>query len=92
MKSKTPLFIAAIVLVAMLLSMVSCSNIEEKPINTEGCVVQDVYLNGSILYYKDKPAVLQDSVKDLLRQGIDNLPRVAAIAIEYKGYYHIVLN
>lgn len=91
MKTRTPLFIALLIAIAIMLSMVSCQT-TENPIHTEGCVVQDVYLNGSILYYKDKPAVLQDSVKDLLRQGIDNLPRVAAIAIEYKGYYHIVLN
>ena len=92
MKSKTPLFIAAIVLVAMLLSMVSCSNIEEKPICTESSVIQDIYLKGSILYYKDKPVVLQDSVKELLEQGVVNLPRVATMTIEYKDYYYMVLN
>ena len=93
MKTKTPLFIAAIILVAMLLSMVSCqSNIEEKPICTESSVIQDIYLKGSILYYKDKPVVLQDSVKELLEQGINNLPRVATMTIEYKDYYYMVLN
>ena len=86
------LFIAAIILVAMLLSMVSCSNIEEKPIQTESSVIQDIYLKGSVLYYKNKPVVLQDSVKELLEQGINNLPRVATMTIEYKDYYYMVLN
>lgn len=85
------LFIAAIILVAMLLSMVSCQEVE-KPIQTESSVIQDIYLKGSVLYYKNKPVVLQDSVKELLEQGVANLPRVATMTIEYKDYYYMVLN
>lgn len=91
MKTKTPLFIAAIILVAMLLSMVSCTT-AEKPIQTEPSVIQDIYLKGSVLYYKNKPVILQDSVKELLEQGMTNLPRVATMTIEYKDYYYMVLN
>ena len=73
--------------------MVSCqSNIEEKPICTESSVIQDIYLKGSVLYYKNKPVVLQDSVKELLEQGIENLPRVATYVVEYKSYYYMALD
>ena len=91
MKTRTPLFIALLIAIAMLLSMVSCQEVE-KPIQTEPSVIQDIYLKGSVLYYKNKPVVLQDSVKELLEQGINNLPRVATMTIEYKDYYYMVLN
>lgn len=91
MKSKTPLFIALLIAIAMLLSMVSCQEVE-KPIQTEPSVIQDIYLKGSVLYYKNKPVILQDSVKELLEQGMTNLPRVATMTIEYKDYYYMVLN
>lgn len=86
------LFIAAIVLVAMLLSMVSCTTTVEKPISSEASVIQDIYLKGSVLYYKDKPVILQDSAKELLEQGIENLPRVATYVVEYKSYYYMALD
>lgn len=92
MKTSTPLFIAAIVLVAMLLSMVSCTATIENPIKSEASTIQDVYLKGSVLYYKDKPVILQDSAKELLEQGIENLPRVATYVVEYKSYYYMALD
>lgn len=92
MKTRTPLFIAAIILVAMLLSMVSCTTTIEKPISSEASTIQDIYLKGSVLYYKNKPVVLQDSVKELFEQGIKNIPRVATYVIEYKNYYYMVLD
>lgn len=91
MRTRTPLFIALLIAIAMLLSMVSCQEVE-KPIQTEPSVIQDIYLKGSVLYYKNKPVILQDSVKELLEQGVANLPRVATMTIEYKDYYYMVLN
>lgn len=91
MRTKTPLFIALLIAIAMLLSMVSCQEVE-KPIQTEPSVIQDIYLKGSVLYYKNKPVILQDSVEELLEQGIENLPRVATYVVEYKDYYYMKLD
>ncbi len=91
MKTRTPLFIALLIAIAMLLSMVSCQEVE-KPIQTEPSVIQDIYLKGSVLYYKNKPVILQDSVEELLEQGIENLPRVATYVVEYKDYYYMKLD
>lgn len=91
MKTRTPLFIALLIAIAMLLSMVSCQEVE-KPIQTESSVIQDIYLKGSVLYYKNKPVILQDSVEELLEQGIENLPRVATYVVEYKDYYYMKLD
>ena len=91
MRTRTPLFIALLIAIAMLLSMVSCQEVE-KPIQTEPSVIQDIYLKGSVLYYKNKPVILQDSVEELLEQGIENLPRVATYVVEYKDYYYMKLD
>ena len=91
MKTRTPLFIALLIAIAMLLSMISCTAVE-KPLQAEASVIQDIYLKGSVLYYKNKPVSLQDSVKELLEQGIANLPRVATVTYEYKDHYYMVLN
>lgn len=91
MKTRIPLFIALLIAIAMLLSMVSCQEVE-KPIQTEPSVIQDIYLKGSVLYYKNKPVILQDSVEELLEQGIENLPRVATYVVEYKDYYYMKLD
>ena len=91
MKTRTPLFIVLLIAIAMLLSMVSCQEVE-KPIQTEPSVIQDIYLKGSVLYYKNKPVILQDSVEELLEQGIENLPRVATYVVEYKDYYYMKLD
>lgn len=92
MKTSTPLAIAMILIIALALSMLTSCDNQEKPITTEASVIQDVYLKGSILYYKNKPVILDDKVRDLLEQGKNNLPIVATYVVEYKGYYYMALD
>lgn len=93
MKTRTPLFIAVIILVAMLLSMVSCTQpAKEKPIRTEASTIQDVRIKGSILYYKDKPVIMDDSCRELFQNLTNQTPTVATYVVEYKSYYFMVLD
>lgn len=92
MKTRTPLFIAAIILVAMLLSMVSCTTTIEEPIRTEASTIQDIHIKGSILYYKDKPVIMDDSCRELFQNITNQTPTVATYVVEYKSYYFMVLD
>ena len=93
MKSKTPLFIAVIILVAMLLSMVSCTeSTKEEPICIEPSTIQDIHVKGSVLCYKDKPVIMDDSCRELFQNLTNQTPTVATYVVEYKNYYFMVLD
>lgn len=93
MKSKTPLFIAVILLMAMLLSMVSCTqDTKEKAIRTEASTIQDVHIKGATLYYKDKPVIMDDSCRELFQNLTNQTPTVATYVVEYSNYYFMVLD
>ena len=91
MRTRIPLFIALLIAIAMLLSMVSCQEVE-KPIRTEASTIQDIQIKGSILYYKDKPVIMDDSCRELFQNLTNQTPTVATYVVEYKNYYFMVLD